>query len=120
MQIVKHGFEKALSKEALDMLLIDRRNEFRELGRVIFSSVPTSTNQIIDWEIFILNFCLDVNTAFKTWSGKEQLVSNSSIQALTIVRQLSKGKSTMNELTHLLNISYTLAEEFKEIYKRLK
>jgi hypothetical protein len=120
MQIVKHGFEKALSKEALDMLLIDRRNEFRELERVIFSSVPTSTNQIIDWEIFILNFCLDVNTAFKTWSGQEQLVSNSSIQALTIVRQLSKGKSTMNELTHLLNISYTLAEEFKEIYKRLK
>lgn len=66
MQIVKHGFEKALSKKALDMLLIDRRNEFRELEKVIFPSVLASTSQIIDWETFILNFCLDVNTTFKT------------------------------------------------------
>ncbi|MEX0640227.1 MAG: hypothetical protein WD018_03265 [Nitrosopumilaceae archaeon] len=41
-------------------------------------------------------------------------------KALTIIRQLARGKLTMNELTHLLNISYTLAEEFKAIYKRLK
>jgi len=120
MQIVKHGYEKALSQKALDMLLIDRRNEFRELENVLLPSVPASTYQKPDWEIFVLNFCLQVNAAFKTWSGRELLVSNSSINALTILRQLSRGKSTMNELTHLLNISYTLAEEFKVIYKRLK
>jgi len=45
---------------------------------------------------------------------------NSPQKALTILRQLSRDKTTMNQLAHLLNISYTLADEFKEIYRRLK
>jgi ribulose bisphosphate carboxylase small subunit len=48
------------------------------------------------------------------------LTSNSPQKALTILRQLSREKTTMNQLTHFLNISYTLADEFKEIYRRLK
>ncbi len=41
-------------------------------------------------------------------------------KALTILRQIGKDKTSMNKLTHILNISYNLAMEFKEMYKRLK
>jgi hypothetical protein len=33
---------------------------------------------------------------------------------------LGKNMTSMNQLTHLQNISYNLSSEFKEIYKRLK
>ena len=114
------GFEQERTKKALEMLLIDRKNEFRELASTIFWNVPSSMGPIKDWEIFVLNFCLDVNEAFKRWSGQKELPPNASLQALTILRQLSHGKATMNDLVHLLNISYTLAEEFKVIYRRIE
>jgi len=66
-----------------------------------------------------MNFCLDVCDALKTWSGDEELSTNSPQKALTILRQLSRDKKSMNQLSHLMNISYDLAEEFKEIYRRL-
>jgi len=106
-------------KQALDMLLIDRRNEFRELSDILLRS-SKSVSPIPNSEQFILNFCLDVNEAFQTWSGQMDLSPNSPQKALTILRQLSRDKTTMNQLAHLLNISYTLADEFKEIYRRLK
>jgi hypothetical protein len=101
------------------MLLIYRRNEFRELSGVLLK--PTKSSGSISYsEQFILNFCLDVNEAFKTWSGQTPLTVNSPQKALTILRQLSREKTTMNQLAHFLNISYTLADEFMEIYRRLK
>ena len=81
---------------------------------------PKSMAPISNSEQFILNFCLDVNEAFKTWSGEMELLIDSPQRALIILRQLSRDKTKMNELVHLLNLSYTLAEEFKEIYRRLK
>lgn len=121
MAMLRHaGFEPQRTKKALDMLLIDRKNEFRELASAIFWNVPASMGSIKDWEVFVMNFCLDVNEAFKRWSGQIELPSNAPTQALIILRQLSHGKSTMNDLVHLLNISYTLAEEFKVIYKRIE
>jgi len=45
---------------------------------------------------------------------------NSDMKALTILRQLSHGKKSMTELCHLLNLSYTLAEEFKVIYRHIE
>jgi hypothetical protein len=113
------GFEPDKTKRALDMLLIDRKNEFRELGDIILKTTSSST-RIGEWEKFVLDFSLEVNEAFKTWSGQDRLEPNSSLKALTILRQLSRGQTTMNELAHLLNISYNLAEEFKVIYNRLE
>lgn len=104
---------------ALEMLLIDRRQEFRELSEVLLKTSKFNV-QIVNSEQFILNFCLDVNEAFKTWSGEMDLLIDSPQRALVILRQLSRDKTKMNQLVHLLNLSYTLAEEFKEIYKRLK
>ena len=114
----KTGLEDEKIKKALDMLLIDRRNEFQELSEVLLKT-SKFMEQIPNFEQFILNFCLDVNEAFKTWSGQMDLSINSPQKALTILRQLSRDKNTMNQLAHLLNLSYTLADEFKEIYRRL-
>jgi hypothetical protein len=116
------GFEPQKARHALDMLLIDRKNEFRELAEVIFSNVPSSTAPLTDSESqkFILDFSLDVNEAFKVWSGQERLLQNSSLKALTILRQLSRGQKAMNSLAHLLNISFNLAEEFKVVYNRIE
>ena len=118
-RLKKQGLDDEKVKQALDMLLIDRRNEFRELYEALIKP-SKSTESITEYEQFILNFCLEVNEAFKTWSGKMSLTINSPQKALTILRQLSRDKNTMNQLAHLLNISYTLANEFKEIYRRLK
>jgi hypothetical protein len=116
--VKKPGLEDDKIKKALDMLLVDRRNEFRELSEVLLKT-SKSMEPIPNFEQFILNFCLDVDEAFKTWSGQTELSVNSPQKALTILRQLSRDKTTMNQLAHLLNLSYTIANEFKEIYRRL-
>ena len=115
--IKKEGFEESKIDKALDVLLIDRKNEFRELANMVLPK--TLSEPIKNWEQFVMNFCLDVNEAFKTWSGDMSLNPNSPQKALTILRQLSRDKTSMNQLSHLMNISYDLAEEFKEIYRRL-
>ena len=113
----KEGFEEGKIQQTLKMLLVDRKNEFRELSNMV---LPKSTSEPIkNWEHFVMNFCLDVNEAFKTWSGDMELNHNSPQKALTILRQLSRDKKSMVQLSHLLNISFDLAEEFKEIYRRL-
>ena len=113
------AYDEEKVKQALDMLVIDRKNEFRELASVLLPN-PNSIKSMPHWEEFILNFCLDVEESFKTWSGKSSLQKSSPQKALTILRQLSRNKTSMNQLAHFLNISYNLSIEFKEIYKRLK
>ena len=120
MTMLKQEYDLSRMKKALEMLLIDRKNEFRTLEEAIFWNVPKSKRPIKDWEEFMLNFCLDVSYAFKTWSGEKPLEANSDMKALTFLRQLAHDKKTMTELCHLLNLSYTLAEEFKVIYRRIE
>ena len=114
----KEGLEEEKIKQALDILLETKfRNEFREISTMI---LPKSLSEPIqNWEQFVMNFCLDVNEAFKTWSGYSELTPTSPQKALTILRQLSMNKTSMTQLTYLLNISDVLAEQFKEIYRRL-
>jgi hypothetical protein len=104
--------------QALDMLYIDRKNEFRELSEILLNEKALSV--MTHWKEFVLNFSLDVDDAFKIWSGQNSPLVSSPQKALTILRQLGHDKTTMNQLLHLLNISYTLSLEFKEIYRRLK
>ena len=106
-------------KQALDMLLIDRKNQFRELAEVLLPN-PNALSSMPCWEEFVLNFCLDVEESFKTWSGQTSLQKSSPQKALTLLRQLSRDKTSMNQLAHFLNISYNLSTEFKEIYRRLR
>lgn len=104
--------------QALDMLYLDRKNQFRELSQVLLPA--NAPNTMSAWKEFVLNFSLDVECAFETWSGQTPLPVNAPQKALTILRQLGRDKTSMNQLIHLLNIAYNLSTEFKEIYKRLK
>ncbi len=120
MSILMHDeFEENRTQKALTMLYIDRKNEFKELAEAIMHKDPT-VEPIKDWEYFILNFCLDVSKEFKSWIGQTGILRNSDLKALTILRQVGKGKTSMNQLTRLLNVSYDLAEEFKVIYRRIE
>lgn len=114
----KEGLEEAKIKQALDILLETKfKSEFREISNMV---LPKSQSEPIkNWEQFVMNFCLDLNEAFKTWSGDSELTPTSPQKALTILRQLSMKKTAMNQLAYLMNIAYDLAEQFKEIYRRL-
>ena len=105
-------------QQALEILYTDRKNEFRELSLAFLSE--KAQKEMPNWKEFILNFCLDVGDSFKTWTGQKPPSATSPQKALTLLRQLGKGMTSMNQLTHLQNISYNLSCEFKEIYKRLK
>ena len=104
-------------RQSLEMLYIDRKNEFRELSNVLLSE--KAIQSMPHWKEFVLNFSLDVDDAFKTWSGQSPLSSRSPQKALTLLRQLGRDKTSMNQLAHLLNLSYNISCEFKEIYRRL-
>ena len=99
--------------QALEMLYVDRKNEFRELSHVLLSE--KALKAMPNWKEFVLNFSLDVEEAFKTWSGQNSLSTSSPQKALTILRQLGHDKTSMNQLAHLLNMSYNISLEFKEI-----
>ena len=104
--------------ESLDMMFVDRKNQFRELAQVLLPENASET--MPTWKEFILNFSLDVENAFETWSGKSLLSVNSPQKSLTILRQLGRDGASLNLLVHRLNMSYNLSTEFKSIYKRLK
>ncbi|MDC0154489.1 hypothetical protein OAJ02_07170 [Nitrosopumilus sp.] len=104
--------------ESLDMMFVDRKNQFRELAQVLLPENASET--MPTWKEFILNFSLDVESAFETWSGKSSLSANSPQKSLTILRQLGRDGASLNLLVHRLNMSYNLSTEFKSIYKRLK
>ncbi len=103
--------------KALEILYTDRKNEFRELSEVILAE---KAKTMPNWKEFILNFCLDIGDSFKTWTGQKPPSATSPQKDLTLLRQLGKDMTSMNQLTHLQNISYNLSAEFKEIYNRLK
>src|SRR5210317_1162708 len=111
-------YDESKNHEVLDMLYLDRKNEFREFSEVLLSE--KALKAMPNWKEFVLNFSLDVEEAFKTWSGESPLLTSSPQKALTILRQLGHDKTSMNQLVHLLNMSYNLSLEFKEIYRRLK
>jgi hypothetical protein len=103
--------------KALEVLYTDRKNEFREMSRICLGE--KNLNEMQNWKEFVLNFCLDVADSFKTWTGQKPPSATSPQKALTLLRQIGNDMTSMNNLVHGLNISYNLAMEFKEIYKRL-
>jgi hypothetical protein len=115
-------FESKKAKESLEMLLVDRKNEFKEIANGM--GIPTNSP---NWEHIILKFCLDFDQCFKevltTVEGPNDATESSHNkihQCLTLLRQIGRGKTSMIEMTHLQNLAYTIAEEFKTIYKRLR
>jgi len=113
------GFEAKKAKESLDLLLETRQNEFKELAHGM--GIPTTKN----WEQIILQFCLEFNECFHMLTvvdgrnDSNEDSHNKIHQCMTLLRQIARGKTSMIEITHLQNLAYTVAEEFKTIYKRL-
>ena len=70
-------------EKALDMLYVDRIAEFRELSLEL---LPEKALQSMPhWKEFVLNFCLDVDEAFKTWWPKRSY-SKISTKSLDTVK----------------------------------
>jgi hypothetical protein len=111
-------FDENKINRALEMLYINRRDEIRELSKVLLPEKALLS--MPNWKEFVLNFALDVEESFKSWSGQSELSTNSQQKALTLLRQLGHDKTSMNQLAHLLNLSYSMSLEFKEIYRRLR
>lgn len=110
------NYDEKIAQQSLQMLLIDRSNEFRELAHGIGYPITTK-----NWEITVLNFCLDYNDCFKAWSDKDAAPDHTKVhKCMTQMRQIAMGKSNMIEVTKLQNLAYTIAEEFKSVYNRLK
>lgn len=105
-------------QESLKMLYADRQNEFRTIAEAFLGK--DKLNQTPEWKEFVLNFCLDVEDSFKTWSNQKQPSATSPQKALTILRQIGNGMTSMNQITHILNLAFNISKEFKEIYRRLK
>ncbi|MDX1440941.1 MAG: hypothetical protein R3237_00595 [Nitrosopumilaceae archaeon] len=108
------GYEPEKAKKALELLLRDRKNEFKEIAQSI--RIPTTTNE---WEIIILKFCLDFEECFEIWTGSSQPDQTKAFKCLTIMREISKGKKTVTEISHIQNVVYNLYKEFHNIYKRV-
>ncbi len=112
------NYDEEKMQEAIMILYTDRKNHFQEIWE---SLVNKKMQKIMpNWKEFVLNFCIDVEDSFRKWSGQNPILVGSPQKSLTLLRKLGNGKTTMNQLAHLLNISYNLSVEFKEIYKRLK
>ena len=118
MYMLKSGYDKEKIDEALELLYRDRKNEFHEISQAFLGK--EKIGKIPNWKEFVLNFCLDLRDSFKTWTNQKPPSSTSPQKALTILRQIGGGMKSMNELTKILNIAYSLAIEFEEIYKRIK
>ena len=104
-------------KKALEFLYEDKKNAFKEISQAFIGDKELS--ETANWKGFVLNFCLDVGESFKTWTGQMPPTETSPQKTLTILRQVGNGLTSMNQLMHILNLSYTVSVEFKEIYKRL-
>ena len=111
--LVFQNYEPVRTRTSLQMLLLDRQNEFRELANAIGYSTKYEK-----WEEFILRFSIEFDDCFKMWSTDEN--DHGKIhKAMTLMRQMSYGKSSMNEVTKLQNIAYRIANDFKVIYDKL-
>lgn len=103
------------SDKALEMLLADKSNEFREIAMGI--GYPTNSE---NWERVILNFSLDFSHSFVIWSDLRVPHDHNAIhKSMTQMRQLARGKTNMTEVTKLQNIAFRIAEDFKSICKRI-
>ncbi|EGP94242.1 hypothetical protein [Nitrosarchaeum koreense] len=116
----RYGYSDNIKVEkAIELLLINRRHELRTIAESVLNHIP---GQIIlsEWSEFILHMCLDVEECFSIWKGDVEPPQNFYLKSFIILKQFSKGKTSMNQLTQFLNLAYSIAQEFRVIYKRVE
>lgn len=107
------GYDEKRVRETLNLLLRDRKNEFRELADTI--GIPKTSE---DWEVIILKFCLDFEDCFKIWTDEIEPDTLKNTKCMTIMRGIAKGKKNISEVFHIQDIAYTICKDFHETYKR--
>ena len=100
-------YDQNRSRETLNLLLRDRKNEFQKLSTAL--AIPKSTE---DWEVIILKFCLDFEECFKIWTDEKESDSIKNTKCMTIMREIAKGKKNISEVFHIENIAYPFAKNF--------
>ena len=108
------GYDQKRVRETLNLLLRDRKNEFREIADSI--GIPTTSE---DWEVIILKFCLDYEDCFKTWTADPEPSTLKNTKCMTIMRSFARKKKSFPEIVHLQNMANTLYTEFHQTYKRV-
>lgn len=109
------GYDERRVRETLNLLLRDRKNEFRELADTL--GIPKTSE---DWEAIILKFSLDFEECFKIWTDNIEPDALKSSKCMTIMRGIAKGKQNISEVFHIQDIAYTICKDFHETYKRTK
>jgi hypothetical protein len=107
-------FDERKVRDTLNLLLRDRKNEFRELVEAI--RIPRTSE---DWEVIVLKFCLDFEDCYKIWTDDKEPDPLKDRKCMTIMREIAKGKKHIHELLHLQDIAYTIQTEFHQTYKRV-
>ena len=108
------GYDENIVRETLNLMLRDRRNEFREIAESI--GIPLTTK---DWEVIILKFCLDFEDCFKIWTADQEPNSIKNAKCMTIMREISRGKKHFSEIMNIENLANTLYTEFHQTYNRI-
>ncbi|MFQ5440005.1 MAG: hypothetical protein ACE5DL_00930 [Nitrosopumilaceae archaeon] len=108
------GYDERKVRETLNLLLRDRKNEFRELSEA--TGIPRTSE---DWEVIILKFCLVFEECFQIWTDNEEPTPIKNAKCMTIMREIAKEKKTLTEIIHLENIVQTIYVEFHQTYKRV-
>jgi hypothetical protein len=107
------GYDEKIVRDTLDLLLRDRKNEFRELAKLM--KIPRTSEdggnylKILSW----FWGCV------KTWTDDAEPNTIKNTKCMTIIREISRGKKHIHEIIHLQNIANTIHIEFHQIYKRI-
>ena len=108
------GHDSERTKQTLDLVLRQRKNEFRELAEAL--RIPTNSQE---WEIIILKFCLDFEECFEIWTGREKPLPNKTQKCMTIMREIAQGGKSVTEIAHIQTTANTIYHEFHNIYERI-
>jgi len=104
---------KVNQKKALELLLRNRGNEFKELAQAL--NFPTTEN----WEQIILQFSLQLNGCFVRWQGEGNTTTNPEVyKCFNLMRILSKNQK-VTEVMKLLDNANKITEDFEIIRKEI-
>lgn len=110
------NYDAKKAEKALKMLFADKSHEFVDLANGI--GYPTTGP---NWQLVVLNFCLDFSECFSAWSNPSYTSDHMQVHKCnTLMRQIGLGKPNMTEVAKFQNIAYRIAEDFKAIYKRIE
>lgn len=96
---------------ALEMLRVNRSNEFKEIAQEI--GVETRKN----WEQIVLRFSLEINGCFVKWQDDEN-IKNNVRSCFIIMQKLAKGRRVSHAI-RILDLTNKITEDFETIFKRM-